>query len=48
MVSPKQTYQRALAILTPDQQARFEAFNLTPVLDTKLAARTLTVPHGKP
>lgn len=48
MVSRQQAYEQALAILTPDQRARFEAFNLTPEREAKPAARKLTVPHGKP
>jgi Spy/CpxP family protein refolding chaperone len=47
MVSRQKAYEQALAILTPDQQARLQA--LFPPPATKVSApRKLTVPHGKP
>jgi hypothetical protein len=50
MVTRQQAYDQALAILTPDQQARLQA--LFPAFSApapaQRAPRKLTVPHGKP
>jgi Spy/CpxP family protein refolding chaperone len=49
MVTQQQAYEKALAVLTPDQQARLEALFQAPALTrTERAPRQLTVPHGKP
>ncbi len=47
MVSRQQAYEKALAVLTPDQQARLEALFPAPA-PAQRAPRKLTVPHGKP
>jgi Spy/CpxP family protein refolding chaperone len=49
MVTRQEAYQKALAVLTPEQQARLEA--LFPTAAPALIQRALrkpTVPHGKP
>ena len=49
MVTRRQAYDEALAILTPDQQARLEAMFLAPnTAPAQRAARKLTIPRGKP
>jgi Spy/CpxP family protein refolding chaperone len=49
MVTRRQAYDEALAILTPDQRARLEAMFQAPALvPAQRAARKLTTPHGKP
>ena len=49
MVSRQEAYDQALAILTPDQRARFEAIFQAPAPEVKpAAARKPIVPHGKP
>jgi Spy/CpxP family protein refolding chaperone len=48
MITRQQAYTQALAILTPEQQARFEALYPAPSSGAKPVARKLTVPHGKP
>ena len=47
MVTRQQAYDQALALLTPEQQARLEALYLIPA-PAERAGRKLTVPHGKP
>ncbi len=47
MVTQQQAYDRALAILTPDQQARLELLYYVPA-PAQRAPRRLTAPHGKP
>jgi len=47
MVTRQQAYDKALAVLTPDQQARMEALFPAPA-PVQRAPRKLTVPHGKP
>ena len=47
MVTRQQAYQRAVAILTTDQQARLEALFPAPA-PRPPTAHKLTVPHGKP
>jgi hypothetical protein len=49
MVTQQQAYENALAVLTPDQQARLEALFQAPALaPAERAPRKLTAPHGKP
>lgn len=51
MITRQQAYDRAMAILSPDQRTRFEALNGVPAPDaTKGAtkARKPITPHGKP
>lgn len=47
MVTRQQAYDKALAVLTADQQARLEALYAAPAPAPR-APRKLTVPHGKP
>lgn len=47
MVTHQQAYDKAMAILTPDQRARFEALYPAPS-PTERTARRPIVPHGKP
>ena len=47
MVTRRQAYEKALAVLTPDQQARLEALFQAPALAER-APRKLVTPHGKP
>jgi hypothetical protein len=47
MVTRQQAYDRALAVLTTDQRARFEALYAVPA-PARSVPRKLTVPHGKP
>ena len=47
MVTRQQAYDQALALLTPEQQARLESLYLIPA-SAERAPRKLTVPHGKP
>ena len=47
MVTRQQAYDQALALLTPEQQARLEALYLVPA-PAERTSRQLTVPHGKP
>ena len=47
MVSRSQAYEKALAILNPDQQATLQALFMAPA-QAKPAPRKPTVPHGKP
>lgn len=47
MVSRQQAYDRALAVLTPDQQARLESLYQIPAAPES-APRKLVAPHGKP
>lgn len=48
MVTHQQAFDRALAILTPDQQMRFEAIFQAPEPIKAQPARKPIVPHGKP
>ncbi|MEO8636085.1 MAG: hypothetical protein ABI587_12480 [Gemmatimonadales bacterium] len=48
MITQRQAYEQALAVLTPDQQARLEALFQAPVLNERAPRRTLIAPHGKP
>jgi Spy/CpxP family protein refolding chaperone len=49
MVTRRQAYEDALAVLTPDQQARLEALFPAPApAPAQRAPRKLTAPHGKP
>ena len=53
MITRQQAYDQALALLTPDQQARLEALFPAPGPEVtpkpaKSAPRKVTVPHGKP
>jgi len=47
MVTKQQAYSQALALLTPEQQARLEALYQIPA-PAQRAARKLITPHGKP
>jgi hypothetical protein len=47
MVTRQQAYDEALAVLTPDQQARLEAMYQIPATAER-APRTVITPHGKP
>ena len=47
MVTQQQAYDRALAILTPDQQARLEALFPAPA-PRRPTPHKYTAPHGKP
>jgi Spy/CpxP family protein refolding chaperone len=47
MYSRRDAYEQALAILTPDQQARIQVLFPAPARPVA-AQRKLTVPHGKP
>ncbi len=47
MVSRQQAYDRALAILTPEQQVRLEGVYQIPATTVR-APRELITPHGKP
>src|SRR5512143_1669592 len=46
MTTQQEAYDRALAILTPDQRVRVEAFNPPPAPEPASVGRKLTVPHG--
>ncbi len=49
MVTQQEAYDKALAVLTPDQQARFEVLFPAPApAPVQRAPRKLTLPHGKP
>jgi hypothetical protein len=49
MVTQQQAYDKALAILNPDQQATLQALFPVPApAPVQRAPRKLTVPHGKP
>jgi hypothetical protein len=53
MITTQQAYDQALALLTPDQQARLEALFPAPgpavrPTPAKPAPHKVTVPHGKP
>lgn len=47
MVTRQQAYDRTLAVLTPDQQARLQALFPAPA-PAQRAPRKYTAPHGKP
>lgn len=49
MVTRQEAYDKALAVLTPEQQARFDALFPAPAsAPAQRAPRKLTFPHGKP
>jgi len=47
MVTRQQAYDKAIAVLTPEQQGRLESLYQIPA-PAQPAPRKLTVPHGKP
>lgn len=47
MITRQQAYDEALAVLTPEQQARLESMYLIPATAER-APRKLITPHGKP
>ncbi|MEO8139093.1 MAG: hypothetical protein ABI742_05575 [Gemmatimonadota bacterium] len=47
MITRQQAYDKALAVLTPDQQARFDSMYLIPATPER-ARRKVITPHGKP
>lgn len=47
MISRQEAFEQALAVLTPEQQARLQTFAPVPEA-ARPAPRRVTLPHGKP